>query len=237
MPSVPAITPQKTPVSRIAARVALVGLDEPTTALLRECFRQFGIDSVEISLDQAIERIHKEKMEACVVCLDENAGNILTTIRKSPSNHRMVIYGICASAQQSLRFSQYGVNAIINDPVERQNALRVVRATHLLVLHELRRYIRIPIVSELRVVHDTVHTRATLQEISGGGLSAETMHSFKIGDPCEVTLNLPKLPTLTLQARVAWVRPEQRLAGFRFEPQEQNRFRIKIWIDEYLDLE
>lgn len=220
---------------RVAPRVAVLGLEPATDVLLRDCFRQFGIESVPMSGNEAIARVAREKMEACVLRLDESANPILSVVRASPSNHRMVIYGICASAQQALRFSRFGINSIINDPVERQNVLRVIRATHLLVTHELRRYVRIPLVSEIAIISAAGRGRAVMQEISGGGLSAETTLPLSVEDSCDLLVELPNLPELKLASRVAWVRPDARLCGFRFDSQEVNRFRVKNWIDEYLE--
>ena len=51
----------------------------------------------------------------------------------------------------------------------------MVRATHLLVLHELRRYVRLPMLAELEIVAtvdgDKETFRATANEISAGGMS------------------------------------------------------------------
>ncbi len=50
---------------KAAARVALVDLKESSRALLHECFRQFGIETVLVS-SGAAERVRQEKFEACV---------------------------------------------------------------------------------------------------------------------------------------------------------------------------
>ena len=53
---------------KVAARVALVDLTDTARALLTECFRQFGIETVALSSHSA-DRLHKEKFEACVLSL------------------------------------------------------------------------------------------------------------------------------------------------------------------------
>ena len=136
---------------KAVATVALIGLEEGASAILRDCFKQFGIRTTAVGGD-AIQRLKREKFEACVLRLHETGAEaILEAARTSSSNRRIVVYGICSSAQEALRFSRYGVNAILADPVERQGALRVVRATHLLVINELRRYVRIPKIGRAHV--------------------------------------------------------------------------------------
>src|SRR4029077_16630376 len=95
---------------------------------------------------------HRQKFEACVIRLyDPDADRILKSARNSPSNRRMVLYGIARNTQEALKYSAYGINAVLDEPLDRQSVLKIVRATHLLVIHELRRYVRIPVVSQAEV--------------------------------------------------------------------------------------
>lgn len=218
------------------ARVALIALDPNASTILRDCYKQFGIECVSLDAPSAESQINRQKFEACVLTLDDSASSLLSVIRTSRSNNRMVVYGICATAQEALRYSQFGINAIFNHPVERANALKVIRGTHLLVLHELRRYVRIPMLTPLELVVEGDRYRASMHEISGGGMSLEIGVPLTIGTPVEVSFRLPNMQQLSLRALVAWVRPDHRLAGLRFDAQEPNRFRVKNWIDQYLDI-
>jgi hypothetical protein len=136
---------------KVAARAALVDLSDASRTLLTECFRQFGIETVAIS-GQSAERLHKEKFEACVLSLKEDSGPLMEAARTSPSNSRCVLYGIGGNAQEAMRYSKYGINAMFHEPLERPAALKLVRATQNLVLHEFRRYVRIPLMTEVSVV-------------------------------------------------------------------------------------
>src|SRR5215470_19329154 len=157
-----------------SARVALVNLRDSARILLSECFRQFGIETVLMS-ETAAERLKKEKFEACVLTLDEGAAAVMESARTSSSNSRMVIYGLGGNAQDAMRFSKYGINAVFHEPLERTSALKLVRATQMLVLHEFRRYVRIPVITEVSVVAaDGRRFSATSQEISTGGMSLRT---------------------------------------------------------------
>src|ERR1700693_3832688 len=72
---------------KTVARAALVGFNEPSRALLAECFKQCGIDTVTITADAA-ERLRKEKFEACVLTLADGAEEIMEATRSSRSNSR-----------------------------------------------------------------------------------------------------------------------------------------------------
>src|SRR5882672_10990508 len=161
------------PSKKTAARVALIDIKESTGSLLADCFRQFGIEAVFMS-GGVPERLQKEKFEACVLHLGSEAQAVMDSARRSASNSRMIIYGLGGSAQEAMRFSKYGVNAVFQEPLDRPAALKLVRATQMLVLHEFRRYVRIPIITEISVIAgENQHFKASSHEISTGGMSVK----------------------------------------------------------------
>ncbi len=223
------------PRSRKAtARVALVDIKEPTRALLSDCFKQFGIEAVIIAGDLP-ERMQREKFEACVLPLTPEAVAVMESVRTSASNGRMVIYGLGGSAQEAMKFSKYGVNAVFQEPLERPAALKLVRATQMLVLHEFRRYVRIPIITEISMVSaDSRRFTATSQEISTGGMSVKSAEEVSIGMAVEVSFALLTLPRIWVRATVSWRKPDKSF-GVRFDAKDERRLRIKEWIEAYLE--
>lgn len=222
-------------MKKVAARAALVELKSSAGTILADCFRQFGIESVPIT-GNAAQRLLQEKFEACVVKLGNGAEEVMNAARTSPSNSRIVIYGIGGSAQEAMRYSKYGINAIFQEPVERPAALKLVRATQMLVLHELRRYVRIPVITEVSLVTgDNRRLTATSQEISAGGMSMKTAEEIAPGQSVEVSFALLTLPRIWVRGTVTWRKPANRTLGVRFDTQDERRLRIKEWIDAYLE--
>ncbi len=219
-------------VRKAAARTALVGLNESSTTLLTECFRQFNIETVVMSSDAA-DRLHKEKFEACVLGLGEGADAVMEAARSSPSNSRCVIYGLGGNAQECMRYSKYGINAIFNEPLERPAALKLVRATRMLVLHEFRRYVRIPVMTEVSLVGDGRRISASSIELSTGGMSLKSAEDFSIGTNVEISFSLMTLPRVNVRGVVSWRKPKS--LGVRFDAADERRQKIKIWIDSYLE--
>jgi Tfp pilus assembly protein PilZ len=223
------------PRKKGGARAALVDLQESTKSILVDCFKQFGIETVTLS-GNAAARLQTEKFEACVVKLGTGAEAVMESARISPSNSRMVIYGIGGSAQEAMRYSKFGMNAIFHEPLERPAALKLVRATHMLVLHEFRRYVRIPVITEVSVVtSDTRRFTATSQELSSGGMSMKSAEDIVIGQGVEVSFALLTLPRIWVRGTVAWRKPNGKSFGIRFDPTDERRVRIKEWIDAYLE--
>lgn len=219
---------------KASARVALIDIKEPERALLADCFKQFGIEAVVLT-GNIQERLRREKIEACVVQLAPEAVPVMESVRSSPSNNRMVLYGLGGSAQEAMKFSKYGVNAVFHEPLERQAALKLVRATQMLVLHEFRRYVRIPIITEIAMVSaNNRRFTATSKEISTGGMSVKSPEEVSIGMELEVSFALLTLPRIWVKAHVSWRKPDKTF-GVRFDAKDDRRLRIKEWIEAYLE--
>ena len=218
---------------KAAARVALVDLKESSRALLTECFRQYGIETVVTSAGSA-DRLRQEKFEACVINLGPGAEAVMEAARNSPSNSRLVLYGLGGSAHEAMRYSKYGINAMFHEPLERPAALKLVRATHMLVLHEFRRYTRIPIMTEVTVVSPDNHRlSASSLEISSGGMSLKSAEDMPAGTNLEISFSLLTLPRVSVRAVVTWRKSKS--FGVRFDPADERRQKIKEWIDGYLE--
>ena len=219
---------------KTAARVALFDLPEPSGQLVTECFRQFGIETTSIARAQS-DRLRREKFEACVLSLKEDSGSIIEMARASASNSRMIIYGLGGTAQDAMRYSKLCINAIFHEPLERSAAIKLVRSTQNLVLHEFRRYVRIPVMTEVGLVmSDGSRFTATSQEISSGGMSLKGNHVPEQGCQVEVSFSLLTLPRVWVRGEVSWKKPNKTF-GVRFDSTDDRRQRVKEWIVSHLD--
>jgi hypothetical protein len=221
-------------VKKAAARAAFINVDAATGNILRDCFKQFGVETHPLE-DAA--RLHKEKFDAAVIGLNEQAETFLQEARNSRSNRRIVVFAICGSANEAIRYSKYGINVLLEQPVDRQAALRAVRATHLLIVNEFRRYVRIPIVVKIEAVSGLQHITGSTEEVSGGGMSLRYNGKLAIGDELQVAFDLPDQPGVKVKGMVCWLRPAESSVGVRFDPPEQpGREAVKKWIDDYLEI-
>ena len=223
-------------LKKASARAVLFNVDSATTAVLRDCFKQFGIDVAVLHTGDA-SRLHREKIDACVVEVNEHTAEVLEHVRSSPSNRRVVIFGICKSVGEAIRYSKYGINVLLEKPVDRQNALRAVKATHLLIINEFRRYVRIPIVTKIDAMSGIQHVTGSTVEVSGGGMSIRYTGKMQLGDDVQVSFDLPNSPGLKLRGQVCWLRANESTAGVRFENDQPAREAVKKWIDQYLEIQ
>jgi hypothetical protein len=224
-------------VAKVVAKLATVGVDDSSNAVLQDCFKQFSIQIVPIK-EEAAAVLGRQKFEGCVLRLyAPDAEQILSATRNSTSNRRMVIYGMARNSREALRFSSFGINAIFDEPLERQGVLRVVRSTHLLVIHELRRYVRIPVVTEAIIdLGGKKEIVAASVEVSAGGMSVSCSQPVPGTDMARVSFALPGGKPVKVRASVCWSRPAEKLYGFRFDPSDDARLAVRKWIDQYLEL-
>jgi len=230
------------PAAQKPARAAAIGLPPAAVSMLRECFSQFHIDTAEPS--DPLAALKTEKYEACVLPLNDTAIPYLEAARHSTANHRIVVYGVCSSPQEAMRFAGYGINAIFPESTlpenakapegDRQGVMKVVRATHLLVVNELRRHIRIPVVTEVQVKSGDGRFVTTSQELSSGGVSLTNAPRLPLGAPVEVSFLLYEMPRLNIKASVSWCKPPD-LLGISFDTADPRRLPLREWIDRYLE--
>ena len=242
-----AVAPSSPAPKLSPARVAVFHIDDATEAVLRDSFKQFNIETVRVDGDIS-QRLFKEKFEACVVPLDHpDAITILEAARSSPSNRRLVIYAIAADSAETLRFSKHGLNVVLPRALDRQAALRAVRSSHLLVLHELRRYVRVPVVMEVKLESERgSKLTAVSMEVSGGGMSLSTSGKASSGENVTATFALPagaknNGAKIMVRSIVCWARasedhPGEMMFGIRFHADDDRRFAVKEWIEAYLDM-
>jgi Tfp pilus assembly protein PilZ len=122
---------------------------------------------------------------------------------------------------------------MFSEPLERPAALKLIRATRMLVLHEFRRYVRIPVITEVSIVADGRRLSASSIEMSSGGMSIKSAEDFSIGSNVEVSFSLMTLPRVNVRGVVSWKKPQS--LGVRFDAGDERRQKVKTWIDSYLE--
>jgi len=214
-------------------RVALAKLDERSEATLRDCFNACGVQPVPIT-DDIIERLCNEKFEGCVLPLTEGAEKTVETIRSSPLNRRIVLYGILSGERASHSLLKYGINVVLRQPVSKAEAINRVRSTSMLLIHELRRYVRIPLAVRVTVQDGFAILPFVTREISGGGMSVESNGNEVPRDAVQLTFTLPGSSEVKIMAKRCW--KAEGVVGFQFEDSDNGKSAVKQWIDAWLGI-
>jgi len=220
-------------VPKVTARVAAIEVDESAFRMLSDCFRQYGIEISALAGNVA-DRLRKEKFDACVLKLKPEMLGIVQAARSSPLNRRLVIYGISHNPGDAAPFTKYGINAVLDWPFDRQTAHKMIRSTQSLIIHEFRRYVRVPVMTEVAVRVDGQKFSAFSEEISAGGMSIRVPQRLAAASPMLLSFILPSENKVTITGTVCWAREQENLVGLRFGPADDRRLQVKSWIDQYL---
>src|SRR3954463_10936499 len=101
---------------KIECRVALVDLPPESSQMMRQIFAQFKIKAVDCTAESM--QPTKQKYDACVVRLTDETEPLLATIRSSPLNRHIIVYGINPPDSDFKNFSRHGINAVMTAPLE-----------------------------------------------------------------------------------------------------------------------
>jgi PilZ domain len=229
----------KIPRKQATARAALINLGTSAASLLTECFREYNIEVVP--LEGAVERrLGRERFDALVLRLQPETEPLITDLRNGGANQRTVVFGIANDAREAMRYSHFGINALfeerwLQEPMNRDAVSKVVCATHLLVARELRRYVRVPIVTEVAAQAGAQRFTAYTQEVSAGGLSMTGAPRLPVGHVVHLSFTLPSGEKVNVAASVCWLREADSSMGTRFDPADERRNIVRDWIEQYLE--
>ncbi|MCI0349981.1 MAG: PilZ domain-containing protein [Acidobacteriales bacterium] len=226
---------------KLAARAAVVGLEAGAGKLLQQCFGEFQINVVPLDGELIEQRLEKEKFEALVLRLTPETQSLIERARNSRANKRVVVYGIAKNTQEAIPYSRFGINALFEEkwlqqPMDRQAVLKVLRATYLLVAQEFRRYVRVPIVAEVTAQAGAQRFTAYTTEISAGGMSMEGAPKLAIGQQLQLSFSLPTGENVSVSASVCWLRASDSGLGARFDPLDDRRNLVRDWVEKYLEV-
>ncbi|MCU1309367.1 MAG: diguanylate cyclase protein [Candidatus Angelobacter sp.] len=212
--------------------VALYDVEENSAAILRSCFKQFGILTKNVSHDE-ISRLRSESFTGAVVPIHKGK-NHLSVLMDGKLRSELVLYGVYEKPEQIGNFPLM-LSGAFGLPLDRPSVVRGIRTTFLLLKKELRRHVRIPIVTRAEVEIAGKKVPALTQELSAGGMSLNCDLEVSSGKEIKVTVAPPGGKEVTIDGVVSWVRRENKVFGLCFARLDDGREQLQDWIDDYLD--
>jgi diguanylate cyclase (GGDEF)-like protein len=213
--------------------VALFDLDENSAATLRSSFKQFGILTKVVAPDE-IGRLQTESFTGAVLPIYKDQKAFVSAVRNGDRQMPLVLYGVYDRPSEIEKFPLM-LSGAFGLPLSRPHVVRGIRTTFLLLKKELRRHVRIPIVTRAVVGNSGRNATCLTQELSAGGMSLYCEQEFSVNDEVTVTLAPPGQSEVTLDGTVSWVRKENKLLGVSFELMDNGCEQLQEWINSYLD--
>ncbi len=210
-------------------KVAVVNVPELTVEIFRDCFKDVRV-AIEPFAVESARRIHDQPADALLIDLStHDAAKVLSAVRSNGGSRRCVIYAIGTSADAA-RFWRYGINVLIEAPTALK-ILAAVRATYLLLVHRLRRHVRIPIVAPVRILAGKQRLRGTIRDISSGGLNIAAVADAGAGHHVTVSFQLPDTEPFRLEGMICW-KSKDAFGVALFNCKKQTK--LRKWTDDYL---
>ena len=222
--------------TRPCARIALIDASDELTTAISGCLSQLGVEAAAVS---RVGDLAVKKFEGFVVDLRRSdAEEILKTIRGSARNGRAVLFGVYSDQSEIRSFSKYGINGLFAWPFKRADAIKVLRSTQTLLMHELRRYARIPLAIEVEFIVSHQRSHGISRDLSVGGMSIQFSKLPKAAkaEQAEANFLMPHGKSVSLQGVVCWALEADSLVGIQFLPQPEALKLVRAWVDDYLGI-
>lgn len=186
---------------------------------------------------QATERLSRGKYEAVVVDCDDAAGatEVLQNVRSAPSNRKVLALALVSGGDPSLA-SGLGANFVLEKPIVPEHATRVLRAAYGLMVHERRRYNRLPANHVVHVTYGSIlDHKAVMTNLSHGGAALRGAPGLGARQTLFLTFMLPgDGQSIKAQGETTWCHGDR--AGVRFLKLSAGaRKKLDLWLGAQME--
>jgi len=216
------------------AIVCAVGIDPLDLEFLSEAWRNYGIQVKVIPYEGAPSL--KGEINAFFVRLDPGARNVLAEIRGKETYRQTLIYAVGEEAD-IVTMAEFEISVLMPDLSE-ESAVEAIQNTYQLLLNQMRRHARIPMVIPVKVVAGAFAMEGVSRNISAGGIRLSLLEpdeaeltALQPDSVSQVSFEAPHAARFHLPSTL--VRKSKRSIGFQFvnSPDQEE---LKNWLDKYL---
>jgi hypothetical protein len=222
-------------VSRIAT-VAAVGIDPSSLGPLQSAWKMFGIQADLLPYEGAAS-LKNVTVNAFIVRLDAGARPLLKAIRSIEKYQRTLIYGVGKDADIA-DLAEFEISVLLPDLSE-ESVIEAIQNTYQLLLNQMRRHARIPMVIPVKVTAGAFTLDAVSRNISAGGIRISLtepadaqMMALREDGVSQITFQAPHASRFHLPSHL--VRKSKNSVGFEFQvsPDQEE---LKHWLDRHLN--
>ncbi len=194
---------------------------------------------VEICLGSsgATRMVRKRKFDAIIVECD-NEGNgleVLQELRSTSPNQDTITVGVVDDYKVMKAAFATGANFVLSKPISTEDASRILRFTKGLIGRMVRRFLRIAVHHLSHVNIGGMTDPAFILDLSEGGIAIQSLAPMQDEQVVTLSFQMPgTLHTIKTTAKVVWTDASGRI-GMEFqELGDQDRKRLKLWVEEKL---
>jgi hypothetical protein len=220
-------------VGRIA-NLCAVGIDPLDLEPLSEAWRNYGIQVKVVPYDGIASS--KEQINAFIVRLDHSARGVLQRIRGDERHHQTLIYAL-GDESDVMTLAEFEISVLMPDLTE-ESAIEAIQNTYQLLLNQMRKYARIPMVIPVKVVAGAFAMNAVSRNISAGGIRLSLVEpedaelvALQPDTVSQVSFEAPNAARFHLPSTL--IRKSKHSIGFQFVS-SPDKEELKTWLDKYL---
>jgi hypothetical protein len=217
------------------ATVAAIGIEPSLLDPLQDSWKMFGIDVCLVPYEGQ-SSLHGATINAFIVRLDTGARPLLQTIRSVDRYQHTLIYGVGKDAAIA-DLAEFEISVLMPDLSE-DSVVAAIQNTYQLLLNQMRRYARIPMVIPVKVTAGAFTMDAVSSNISAGGIRLSLtepadaqMVALRDDGVSQITFQAPHAARFHLPSTL--VRKSKNSVGFEFQV-SPGQEELKNWLDRHL---
>jgi hypothetical protein len=215
--------------------LAAIGIELAHLEFFKTSLEKYGVPMQVAAYDFG-RPPKRADVSAFIVRLGAGAEEALTKIRAHEEFRDTLIYAVGTGGDLlNANLSEFEISVLLPD-LSAPSVTDAVQSTYQLLLHQLRRYARIPIVTPVLVGAGDNSVKGISRNVSAGGMSmslltAGSLDAMQSEPVIQVSFSLPHSGRFHLSSVI--VRKADKLANFQFlgSPDQEE---LKGWIDRYL---
>jgi CheY-like chemotaxis protein len=213
--------PEPVTDSTMSLKVLIVEDDAPSLELMCEVLASVGAEVRPVDdSEEAAALVRKERFDGVFLDLQMpkmHGFELTARIRQSPWNKSIPIIVVTGREDRKTMQEAFkaGATFFLQKPIDRQKLLRLFRTARGTMFENRRRFVRVPLKTEVVCEIRGQTTKGTSWNISQGGILFEAAH-LRLGDQVRLSFRLPA-NNITVDAVGGVVRvDEQQRAGVQF---------------------
>lgn len=193
--------------------------------------------SVAPSSAAAMEYIARRKLDGIIIDLRVQGGlDLIKSVRNGKSNKYAVIFACVTSSGEVTLALSAGANFVVHHPFTLEKMGQLFQSAAPLMAAEKRRYFRYPLVAPVSLRIDNRDSRATMSNLSEGGMAIWCPELQQLGTTVGFSFELPFAGTIQGRGEVTWVNSEG-LAGVKFHFLAEGAYQqLQGWLDRRMSI-
>jgi two-component system chemotaxis response regulator CheY len=177
-------------------RALVVGDEDAMSPLIKETLEAAKIEAVTMTASaEATNQFQAKKFDVILVDLcapPVDAIKLVQGIHRSGFNRKTPIIMISDDLRPAALSEGFkaGASFFVYKPIDRARLMRLIRVTQGTIEHEQRRFRRVPVQAKVRVKCGDRSVEGETIDISLNGALVRASHTFPVGSPVQVSLNL-----------------------------------------------